>query len=198
MVLYLVDGQRLDSKWNTVLEGTTRLDHVIELYRKKVGIVLLMGWKATTGIDKRHCDAWLEYLLSKWDIPQGQICIEKDKHWSLDTVWELVFAMNEHSELIKWAQEIVFISSDYHKERALEVIRVVLGDIASKVIFEGVPRHIHKSDRSDETEQASLNAFKRDFVGVRPWAIQEITDRMWQTHPLYQNHPSNPRLQKNS
>jgi len=193
---YIVHSHELNEFWNPKQEYKSRLDKLVLLlkndFNDRVNIILTWG-KATKWVDFRHCDAWFEYLTNLW-IEKELIFREKDVHWSIETVWEWIFAIRDYFELINNSNIINLISSDYHKKRILEIQKFILWkQLSSKLTFSWVDKIIHGNlTRTIEQEENSLNAFLNTFKWINSWDINSIENRLWKDHPLYKNHPSNP------
>lgn len=193
--LYIVHSHELDKNWEPLQEYRSRLDKMWEISSRLSGevVILLTGWKSTQWVDLRHCDAGYKYLTSFWINPDN-IFRENDEYWSLETVWETVFLARDYFNLIKEFNLINLISSDYHQKRILEINRFILWKSRSlQFIWIPVENHGNVS-RTPEQEDTSLNAFSRTFEWIKERNITEIENRLWQNHPLYKNHPSNPYL----
>ncbi len=153
----------------------------------KVDQILLTGWMATPWIKKRHADAAMEYTIKAW-IPAGNT-IFAEKMWSLETVWELVFARLEHGKgLLVQGNEISILSSDYHMPRLASIANFILWKRKLGLQFIGISGF----DRPLEDEIRSLNTFYNTFAWASPWDIEKITRTLWEKHQLYKNHPLNP------
>lgn len=161
----------------------------------KVSEIILTGWKATKGIDKRHCDAWREFLISQWVNPMN-VHREQDMYGSVETAWEAIFARIDHwDSLINLSDEVMIISSDYHQKRIEAIHRAVFGDIvAQKMRFLWIPwfSRIQWPEATPWLESASLDTFYKTFQWVNFIKIQEVMHALWLNHWLYKKHPSNP------
>lgn len=192
-LLYIVHSHELNQHWEPGQEYKPRLEQVCEDIQKEAWVILLTGWKATKGIDMRHCDSWRNFLVSQW-INENLISLETDPHGSLETVGEALFARRDYGQVLQDAQNVILISSDYHEGRIMTIQEYILGEtLWKKLKFEGIPVSKHgNSLRTPEMERKSLNAFRNTFAGIQMWDIDRLVGRLWRLHPLYVNHPSNP------
>lgn len=151
----------------------------------EVDKILLTGWAATQGIDSTHSDSAFEYLVRSgipWKV------LHKEQTWSLETVWEFIFARKEHdTDILQVWEYLVHLSSDYHIPRMREIALVVWG-WRKNIEFKGIA-WFH---RDFEAEKKSLEAFHRTFAGVIPWNLDQLLATLWKKHPLYVDHPLNP------
>lgn len=172
-------------------EYIARLAEWLRLAKEyKINNILLTGGKATKGIDKRHTDVGKSWMVEQW-VDEKRILTEKDPHWSLESVGEMVFARRDHLDLFDGSEEIIVVSSEYHMRRLREIGEFVgWRGIAEKMIFIWVNWDF--TPRTEEQEQKSLDAFHSTFAGVPMWDFRAIEERMWREHGLYKNHPSNP------
>ncbi len=190
MTLWIIHSHNITEHWEPNKEYRTRLAKWAEFLTSwKVSNLILTWGKATPWIDKRHCDSGKEWFESQWIQPQS-IHVESDPHGSLETVWEMVFARKDHEKLLVQAPEIAIISSDYHINRLWEIASFVLWrEIRNRVALIWVAVD---NPRSPEQEEKSLQAFRDTFHNVPEWNLDAIIERLWKSHGLYKNHPSNP------
>lgn len=191
--VYIVHSHELNQHWEPGKEYKPRLEQVCDDVQKRAWVILLTGWKATKGINKRHCDSWRDFLVWQW-IDGNIIFLETDPYGSLETVGEALFARKDYGRILQDAQDIILISSDYHKRRIMTIQEYILEEtLWSKLRFEGIPvdRHGNRM-RTPEMETKSLEAFRNTFAGIQMWDVDRLIGRLWRMHPIYASHPSNP------
>lgn len=188
----IVHSHELNQHGEPLQEYRSRLDHVWASFKKGTHLVLT-GWKATRGIDMRHCDAWSKYLRKYW-VPADNIHIEVDPVGSKETVLETIYAKRDHHQLISSADIAIAASSDYAKERVWEIYKFVWWNALMKRLrFLGISRDIHGNHtRTPEQEKGSLQAFQNTFAWIPIGDLDMALERLWKNHPVYKDHPSNP------
>lgn len=170
-------------------EYRARLSEWLQLITSETVGTIILGWWKPKWWGIRYCDAGSLWLQEQW-ASKSTLKVEEDISWSLDSVWEMLFARRDHSQLLQAANTIHIVSSNYHVGR--------LWEIASFILWEELKKKIQMiwvpvlEPRTLEQEQASLNAFRTTFAGVSIWDLAAIEARMWQQHGLYRDHPSNP------
>jgi hypothetical protein len=196
MSIYIVHSHELNQHWEPTQEYKIRLDKIAEIIQRNHSeeiFVVLTWWKATKWIDLRHCDWWFNYLIKQW-IWKDIILVEKDEFWSLESAWEAIFANIDHKELFQKEWIITLISSDYHENRLIKIHQFVTTNYLNCIInFIWINKEVHwNTTRTPEMEIKSMETFNETFKWINQWEINKILTRLWEKHPIYKNHPSNP------
>lgn len=162
-------------------ESRERCDNAMSLYHMDPMADFLMpagGFaQVSQGVPYAHSEIMRRYMLEQ-GVSSEDIISERT---SLDTVGQVIFSRDLADSLN--LEVDVFVTHDYHLERANEIFRFVYGRSVTGV---GVSSNF--GDSLDEREQRSLDIFNRTFDGIKPGDLRAIITRLYDPvkgHPWY-------------
>lgn len=172
-VIVLANLMDADGRLNH--ESAMRLRRAAAVVRENPETVLVTtGWKYRDDTDLAIADAVADAAIQFHQIDSNRIIRLRDAR---DTVGDAVFFSRNIT-----ADSVIVVTSGYHKKRAAQIFRFVLGENAElEVIGTGEPA----TPAQEKSEAASLRAFSETFTGIRSGDTQAILARLFERHPFY-------------
>ena len=160
-------------------ESRVRMDTAIEAYRKKeVPLLVTCGWAYRADSDLPIAHAMKAYAVERHSIP---VCAVIAETTSRDTVGDAVFTKRNLAIPKEWTS-ILVVTSTYHVKRTQEVFSFIYGP-QYVVAVTGAPSL--NTPRQRKTEQASTEAFRSTFQGIKSGDDKAILRRLTERHPFY-------------
>lgn len=166
-------------------DSKARLELAVGLVRDIPSACLITsGWNYRADSEIMIADAMANYAQKKYGIAPHRIVRDI---CARDTVGDAVFVKRniiEHSDI----REITIVSSSYHLPRVQEIFEFVF---FQKYRLQFIGTQFDHAQGRQESEAASLDAFRSTFAGIPPGNTEMIYKRLISDHPLY-NGKNNP------
>jgi uncharacterized SAM-binding protein YcdF (DUF218 family) len=141
-------------------------------------VLVTCGWNYRPDSQICIADAMKTYAVEKLNIRSDAIITETN---SRDTVGDAIFTKRNFAIPRNWTR-ILVVTSAYHVSRTQTIFEFIYGE-AYKIETLSTPGEI--SEKSKESEAASLRAFIDTFHGVNAGDDSTILDRLASAHPFY-------------
>lgn len=178
----------MESDGSLGAETRARVDKGCQIFlSENVEKILLMGWDYRD--DSAICisDAMNSYLRDSYQIDASCVLIDRQ---SRDTVGDAVFSKIKFAHLAE-RKSCCIVTSDYHEHRVKIIFDFVYGNDWQVDVI-GVPTS--SAREKEESESASLDAFRRTFSGLSSGDVDGILAALVEKHPYY-NGEIHPRVE---
>ena len=181
----VVLGNLMSSEGQLNDESSGRMDLAIAAFHSgQTACIVTCGWAYREDSSLPIAEAMRRYAIQVGDVPEDAILTEEH---SRDTVGDAVFTKRNIVVPNGWSNLLV-ATSDYHSARTREIFGFVYGagfriDVAGATTDKG--------DTLSQSEEGSLQAFRRTFEGVQAGHDDAIYERLRTQHPFYNGrvHP---------